>query len=183
MLVQTKEISVNEITGKWVQEEISRSGLQIGDAIRTDLLDLEARNIESPLKIIYHLNQKVKNRDDGLVNVEPLIHLAKRIVGACSLIDNEQDINSPFITGFKYNSATFEMDKVRVPVGQVLYFSKNLFTIPHRINKVGDAYMILNDNNKTEFTLIQSKSKDTPDYLLDCYIKSAESVFAACIKR
>ncbi|XIH70830.1 hypothetical protein C1N58_22195 (plasmid) [Pantoea sp. SGAir0180] len=183
MLVQTKDISVNDITVKWVQEEITRSNLPEGDAIRIDLLDLQSYNFKSPVKIIHHLTQIAKNRDGGPNDLQPLINIAKRIVGACDLIDDEQDINSPFITGFKYNSVTSEMDKVRVPVGQVMYFSRKIVTIPNRMYKTGNAHMILNDHNETEFTLIQSKSSDTPDYLLDCYIKSAEHVFAAWIKR
>lgn len=43
----------------------------------------------------------------------------------------------------------------------------------------GEANVILNDQNRTELSLIDCTKNNTAEFLLDCYIKSAEEVVTA----
>lgn len=180
MLVDTKNVSLSDITNQWAREAISRAGLTPGDTIKEVLDDLSARKFSVPLDVINYLNDKSKSYGQGeQFNITPLIELAQRIIKACGYRDDAQDISSPFITAYKYNSVTEDMDRVRIPVSQVLYFIKISHKTPRRAYVRGEANVILNDHNHTEFSLINCSKNNTAEFLLDCYIKSAEEVVTA----
>jgi hypothetical protein len=180
MLVDTKNVSLNDITNQWAREAIRRAGLPQGDMIKQALDDLPNMNFTGPLDVINYLNNKSKSYGQGeQFNITPLIELAKRIIKECGYRDDAQDISSPFITAYKYNSGTGEMDRVRIPVSQVLYFIKINNKTPRQAYVGGAAKVILNDHNCTELSLIDCSKNNTAEFLLDCYIKSAEEVVTA----
>ncbi|MGV6481365.1 hypothetical protein ACT2VT_000786 [Pantoea agglomerans] len=184
MLIQVKDLSVTEITVNWANETINKNQLQPGDIIRTVINDLSAINFKSPLDVVLHLNEKAKSYGSSeQFNVKPLIDLAEKIVETCGIRDDAQDVSSPFITAFTYNSVTDGMDRIRIPVGQVLYFIRNILTVPGRTYKSGSARVILNDHQRTEFSLVSNSRNNTAEFLLDCYITSAEEVIQAWTKK
>ncbi|WP_414057483.1 hypothetical protein [Pantoea dispersa] len=180
MLVVTNNISLSMITNLWATEAITHANLPQDDQIREVLGDLSALNFSGPEDVIKHLTRKAESYGQGeQYNITPLIKLAERIINACGYRDDAQDISSPFITAYKYNSVTANMDRVRIPVSQVLYFIKVNNTPPGRAYNSGEANVILNDQNRTELSLIDCTKNNTAEFLLDCYIKSAEEVVRA----
>lgn len=177
MLVRTKNLSTDEITVNWVNEVINQYDLPEEDIIRKTIEKLSSVSFNDPLDIVFHLSEKAKNYGSGDdFNIKPFIYLAKKIAESCGARDDAQDISSPFITAYKYNSVTGKMDRVRIPVSQILYFIKTSLTIPGRAYVTGEANVILNDQSLTEFSLIDCSRNNTADFLLDFYIKSAEEV-------
>ncbi|MCH9408186.1 hypothetical protein [Pantoea agglomerans] len=180
MLVATKDVSQSTIISQWATEAIRHANLTQDDQIREVLGDLSALNFSRPEDVIKHLIQKAKSYDQpGQFNITPLIELSRRIIRECEFRDDAQDINSPFITAYKYNSVTKDMDRVRIPVSQVLYFIEKPLKIPGRSYFGGEANVILNDQNRTELSLIDCSENNTAEFLLNCYIKSAEEVVTA----
>lgn len=180
MLVGTKNIELSIITSQWAREAIQHAELPQDDTIREVLGDLSALNFSGPEDVIKHLTRKAESYGQGeQFNISPLIELARRISQACGYRDDAQDISSPFITAYKYNSVTRGRDRVRIPVSQVLYFIKVINTPPGRAYETGEANVILNDQNRTELKLIDCSENNTAAFLLDCYIKSAEEVVTA----
>jgi len=180
MLVRKKNLSIDEITLNWINEVVAQHELPEEDIIRKTIEQLSSISFKDPLDIVFYLSEKAKNygRDDNF-NINPFIDLAKKIAEACGARDDAQDIGSPFITAYKYNSVTSEMDRVRIPVSQILYFIKKTLTIPTRAYVAGEANVILNDKSHTELSLIDCSRNDTAEFLLDFYIKSAEEVVTA----
>lgn len=184
MLVATKDVSLSTITSQWATEAIRHANLTQDDPIREVLGDLYSYNFSRPEYVIKHLIDKAKSYDQaGQFNVTPLIELSRRIVKECEFRDDVQDTNSPFITAYEYNSVTKNMDRVRIPVSQVLYFIEKPLTIPGRAYFFGEANVILNDQNRTELSLIDCSENNTAEFLLNCYIKSAEKVVTAWTER
>lgn len=180
MLVATKNVSPSTITSQWATEAIRHANLTQDDQIREVLGDLSSYNFSRPEDIIEHLIQKAKSYEQaGQSNITALIELSRRIIKECEFRDDAQDINGPFITAYKYNSVTEDMDRVRIPVSQVLYFIEKPLKIPGRAYFGGEANVILNDQNRTELSLINCSNNNTVEFLLDCYIKSAEEVVRA----
>jgi len=180
MLVATKNVSLSTITNLWATEAITHANLQQDNKIREVLGDLSALNFSGPEDVIEHLIQKAKSYDQpGQFNITPLIELSRRIIKACEFRDDAQDINSPFITAYKYNSVSDDMDRVRIPGSQVLYFIEKTLKIHGHAYVVGEANVILNDHNRTELSLIDCSKNNTAEFLLNCYIKSAEEVVTA----
>lgn len=180
MLVDTKEVSLSEITNQWATDAIAHANLPHGDAIREVLGDLSALSFSGPVGIIKHLTKKAESYGHGeQFNITPLIELTRRIIKACEYKDDAQDISSPFITAYMYNSSRDGMDKVRIPINQILYFIKVTNASPGRAYQTGKANVILNDQNRTELNLIDCSKNNTAEFLLDCYIKSAEEVVKA----
>lgn len=180
MLVVTNNISLSMITNQWATEAIMHANLPQDDQIREVLGDLSALNFSGPEDVIKHLTRKAESYGQGeQFNITPLIELARRISKACGYRDDAQDISSPFITAYKYNSVSANMDRVRIPVSQVLYFIEKPLKIYGRAYVGGEANVILNDQNRTELKLIDCSNNNTAEFLLDCYIKSAEEVVRA----
>ncbi|MEN4605630.1 hypothetical protein ABEG90_23880 [Pantoea agglomerans] len=180
MLVRKKNLSIDEITHNWVNEVIDQYDLPEEDIIRKTIEKLPSVSFKDPLDIAFYLNEKAKNYGSGDdFNINPFIDLAKKIAEACGARDDAQDTNSPFITAYKFNSVTEDMDRVRIPISQILYFIKISHKIPRRAYVGGEANVILNDQNRTELSLIDCTKNNTAEFLLDCYIKSAEEVVTA----
>lgn len=180
MLVVTKNVSHSTITSQWATEAIRHANLTQDDQIREVLGDLSALNFSRPEDVVKYLTEKAESYDRvGKFNVNPLIELSRRIIKECEFRDDAQDISSPFITAYNYNSVTGDMDRVRIPVSQVLYFIEKPLRIPGKAYFGGEANVILNDQNRTEFSLIDCSQNNTPEFLLNCYIKSAEEVVRA----
>lgn len=180
MLVRKKNLSIDEITLNWVNGVIDQYDLPEEDIIRKTIEKLSSVSFKDPLDIAFYLSEKAKNYGSGDdFNINPFIDLAKKIAEACGARDDAQDIGSPFITAYKYNSVTSKMDRVRIPVSQILYFIKKTLTIPTRAYVAGEANVILNDKSHTELSLIDCSRNDTAEFLLDFYIKSAEEVVTA----
>lgn len=168
------------MTTKWAREAILRAGLTQDDVIKIALDDLSAMNFATSLDVINYLINKSESYGQGeQFKITPLIELAQRIIKECGFRDDAQDISSPFITAYKFNSVTEEMDRVRIPISQVLYFIKINNKIPRQAYMSGEARVILNDHNRTELSLIDCSKNNTAEFLLDCYIKSAEEVVTA----
>lgn len=184
MLVVTKNISLSIITDQWAKEAIQHAELPQDDTIRQVLGDLSAVPFSGPEDVIKYLTHKAEGYGQGeQFNITPLIELARRIIEACEYRDDAQNINSPFITAYKYNSVTRDHDRIRIPVSQVLYFIKEINTPPLRAYQTGKANVILNDQNRTEFKLIDCSKNNTAEFLLDCYLKSAEEVVRAWTRK
>lgn len=184
MLVVTKNISLSMITDQWAREAIAHANLPQDDTIREVLADLSDLNFSGPDDVIKHLTSKAKSYGQAeQFNITPLIELARRIIKSCEYRDDAQDISSPFITAYKYNSESANMDRVRIPVSQVLYFIEKPLKIYGRAYVGGEANVILNDQNRTELKLIDSSENNTAEFLLDCYIKSAEEVVRAWTRK
>lgn len=180
MLVVTNNISLSMITNQWAMEAITHANLPQDNQIREVLGDLSALNFSGPEDVIKHLTRKAESYGQGeQFNITPLIELARRISKACGYRDDAQDISSPFITAYKYNSTTKGHNRIRIPVSQVLYFIKEINTPLQRAFATGEATVILNDQNRTELKLIDCSNNNTAEFLLDCYIKSAEEVVTA----